>query len=69
MYYDPTYSKTAIQAVKKGAAKSGSPTQDVQGEKIVKSRWQPINGCDGRSMEKFFYNNNSGRFVSLSQLH
>ena len=32
------YSKTAIQAVKKGAAKSGSPTQDDQGEKVVKSR-------------------------------
>jgi len=31
-------------------AKSGSPTQDGQGEKVVKSRWQPRNGCDGWSM-------------------
>ena len=45
--------KTAIQAVKKGAAKSGSPTQDGQGEKVVKSRWQPRNGCDSRSMANF----------------
>ena len=44
--------KTAIQAVKKGVAKSGSPTQDGQGEKVVKSRWRPRNGCDGRSMAK-----------------
>jgi len=35
------YSKTAIQAVKKGAAKSGSSTQ---AEKVVKFRWQPRNG-------------------------
>jgi len=49
------YSKTAIQAVKKGVAKSGSPTQDDQGEKVVKSRWWPRNGCDGRSMTKKIY--------------
>ena len=30
-------------------AQSGSPTQDGQGEKLVKSSWQPKNGCDGRS--------------------
>jgi len=41
------YSKTAIQAVKKGAAQSGSHTQDGQGEKVLKSRWRPRNGCDG----------------------
>ena len=28
------YTKTAIQSVKKGAANSGSPTQDGQGEKL-----------------------------------
>jgi len=42
-----------MQAVKKGAAQSGSPTtptQDGQGEKVVKSRWQPRNSCDGRSL-------------------
>ena len=44
-------SKTAIQAVKKGAAKSGSPTQDGQGEKVVKSSWQPRND---QSMAKRF---------------
>ena len=54
---------------KKGAAKSGSPTQDGQGEKVVKSRWQPRNGCDSWSMAKIFNNNSSGQFVSLSQLH
>jgi len=32
------YSKTAMQAVKKGAAQSSSPTQNGQGEKVVKSR-------------------------------
>jgi len=32
------YSKTAIQAVKKGAAHSGSPTHDGHGEIVVKSR-------------------------------
>ena len=48
------YSKATIQAVKKGAAKSSSPTQDSQGEKFVKSRWRPRNSCDGRSMEKNF---------------
>jgi len=39
------YSKTAIQAVKKGVA---------QGEKVVKSscRWRPRNGCDGWCMAK-----------------
>ena len=42
--------KAAIQAVKKGAAQSGSPTQNGQGEKAVKSRWRPRN--DGRSMTK-----------------
>jgi len=62
------YSKTAIQAVKKGAAKSGSPTLDGQGEKVLKSRWQPRNGCDGWSMAKNFNNYNSGQFVSSSQL-
>ena len=39
-----------MQAVKKGAAQSNSPTQDGQGEKVVKSRWQPRNGCDGQSL-------------------
>ena len=42
----------AIQAVKESAAQSGSPTQDGQGEKVVESRWQPRNGCDGQSMAK-----------------
>jgi len=51
--------KTVIQAVKNGAAKSGSFTQDGQGEK---ARWRPRNGCDGWSMAKFL-------FMSLSQLH
>ena len=32
------YSKIAIQAVKKGTAKSGSPTLDGQGERVVISR-------------------------------
>ena len=26
--------------------------QKGQGEKVVKYRWQPRNGCDGRSMTK-----------------
>jgi len=33
-----------MQAIKKGAAQSGNPTtptQDGQGEKVVKSRWWP----------------------------
>jgi len=59
--------RTAIQAVKKGAVKSGSPTQDGQGEKVVKSRWRPRNGCDGRSIAKNFNHNNSGQFASSSQ--
>ena len=46
------YSKTAIWAVKKGEAQSGSPIQDGQGKKVVKSRWRPRNGCDGWSMAK-----------------
>ena len=50
--YISSYSKIAIQAVKKGAAQSDSPTQDGQGEKIVKSRWLPRNGCDGWSVAK-----------------
>ena len=60
MHKSIIYSKTAIQAVKKGAAKSGSPTQ---GEKVVKSRWQPRNGCDGQSMAKNLNSNNSSQFV------
>ena len=39
------YSKTAV---KKGAAQSGSPTQDDQGDNVVKSRWWPGNRCDGQ---------------------
>ena len=36
------YSKTAIQDVKKkGAAQSGSPTQDGQGEKVTFSQCHP----------------------------
>jgi len=31
---------------KKGAIQSGSPIQDGQDEKVVKSRWQPRNDCD-----------------------
>ena len=61
--------KQPLKLYKKGATKSGSPTQDGQGEKVVKSRWQPRNGCDGRSMAKNFNNNKSGQSVSLSQLH
>ena len=45
-----------------GAAQSGSSIKDGQGEKVVKSRWQPRNGCDGCSMAKKFDNNNSGEF-------
>jgi len=45
------YLKATIQAVKKGVTQSGGPTQ---GEKVVKSKWQPRNGCDGRSMAKKF---------------
>ena len=55
--------------MKKGAAKSGSPTQDGLDEKVVKPRWQPRDGCDGRSMAKIFNDDNSGLFVSSSQLH
>jgi len=33
-----------------------NPTQDGQGEKVVKSRWWPRNGCDGPSMAKNFNN-------------
>jgi len=33
-WLNSVYSKTAIQAIKKDAAKSGSPTQDGQGEKV-----------------------------------
>jgi len=51
-----------------GAVKSCSPEQDSLAEKIAKSRWWPQNGCDGWSMGKN-NNNNSGQFVSLSQLH
>jgi len=35
--------------LKKGC---GQVWQDGQGEKVVKSRWQPRNGCDNRSMAK-----------------
>ena len=35
-----------------GVVQFGSPIQDGQGEKVVKSRWQPRNGCDGRSKAK-----------------
>jgi len=38
---------------------SGSPTQDGQDEKAVKSRWRPWNGCDGQCMVKNFNNSNS----------
>jgi len=41
-------------------AKSGSFTQDGQGEKAVKSRWWPRNGCDG------WYIFNSGQFYADS---
>jgi len=61
--------KNSHSSCKKGAAQSGSLTQDGQGEKVVKSSWQPRNDCDGRSMGKIFNNNNSGEFVSSSQLH
>ena len=44
--------------------KSGSPAQDGQDEKVVKSRWQPRNGCDCRCMAKNFSNNNSGEFCA-----
>ena len=50
----------------KGAAKSSSPTQDSQGEKVVKSMWRPRNGCDGRSMAKNFNTNISGKFCADS---
>ena len=46
------YTKTVIQVVNKGAARSGSPTQNGQGERVVKSRYRPRNGCDGWSMAK-----------------
>ena len=46
-----------MQSVKKGAAQSSSPMQDGQGEKVVKSSWEPRNGCDGQSMAKRFNNN------------
>jgi len=42
-----------------------SSTEDSQGEK-VKSRWQPRNGCDGRSMAKIF-NNNSSPYPSFTR--
>jgi len=60
--------KQPFKLYKKSAAKSGSPTQDGQGEKVVKSMCQPRNGCDGRSVAKIL-NNNSGQFVPLFQLH
>jgi len=44
--------KQPFKLLKKGAAKSGSPTQDGQGKKVVKSRWRPRNGCDDQSMAK-----------------
>jgi len=61
--------KNSHSNCKKGAAKSGSPAHDGQGEKVVKSRWQPRSGGDGWSMAKTFNTNNSGQFVSSSQLH
>ena len=48
------YLSTQKQPFKLGVVKSGSPTQDGQGEKVVKSRWQPRIGCDGRSLAKKF---------------
>ena len=60
------YLKTAIQALKKGAAKSGSPTEDGHVKKVVKSRWRPRHGCDGQSTAKFLNNNNSGEFCADS---
>jgi len=39
-----------MQAVKKGAAQSSSRTQIGQGEKALKSRWWPRDGCNGWSM-------------------
>jgi len=45
------YSKAAIWAQKK-CSQVWQSTQDGQGEKVVQSRWQPRNGCDGRSMVK-----------------
>ena len=37
------------------------PMQKCQDE-VVKHRWWPRNGCDGRSVAKI-YNDNSGQFV------
>ena len=59
--------KITIQVVKlKGAAQSGSLAQYGQGEKVVKSTkkwlWWLVYG-------KNFNENNSGQFVSSSQLH
>jgi len=54
-----------IQTVKKGVAKSGSPTQDGKGEKVGKSKWRPRNGCDGWSMAKFLITTIQVNFVSI----
>jgi len=48
------HSNTTIQDVKKGATKYGCSTQDSQGEKVVKFRWRPRNGCDGQPTTKKF---------------
>ena len=45
--------KNSHSSCKKGATKSGRPTQDGQGEKLVKSRWWPRNDCDCWSMAIF----------------
>ena len=55
----------AIQAVKKGVAESGSPTQDGKGEKVGKPRWRPRNGCDGWSMVKILITTIQMNFVSI----
>jgi len=62
--------KNSHSNCKKGYDPAWQPTQDGQGEKkVVKSSWQPRDGCDGRSMAKNWNNNNLGHFVSSSLLH
>jgi len=52
-----------MQAVKTGY---GPVCQDGLGEKVVKSRWRPRNGCDGQSIAKIFKNNNSCVLIPVS---
>ena len=58
--------KSTQQQPFKRAAESGNLTQDGQGEKVAKFKWQQRNGCDGQSTAKNFNVNNSGEFCADS---